>query len=103
MINRPRRLRRNAIIRNMVAETRLSKDMFVYLYFVVSGEGVKHEIDAMRGIHHFSVDTLLEDVAIGLKSGINKVLLFGVGEQKTEDASSCYHNDSIVGKAVSAL
>lgn len=103
MINRPRRLRRNAIIRNMVAETRLSKDMFVYPYFVVSGNGVKHEIDAMPGIHHFSVDTLLEDVALGLKSGINKVLLFGVGEQKTEDASSCYHNDSIVGKAVSAL
>jgi len=87
----------------MVAETRLSKDMLVYPYFVVSGKGVKHEIDAMPGIHHFSVDTLIKDTELGLKSGINKVLLFGVGEEKTEDASSCYHNNSIVVEAIKTL
>ncbi|HUH17754.1 porphobilinogen synthase [Albibacterium sp.] len=103
MILRPRRLRKNAIVRNMVAETRLSKDMFVYPYFVVPGNGIKHEIDAMPGIHHFSVDTLIKDTELSLKSGINKVLLFGVGEDKTEDASSCYHNNSIVVKAIEAL
>src|SRR3546814_5720256 len=88
MIVRPRRLRKNAIVRNMVAETRLSKDMLVYPYFVVPGKDVKHEIDAMPGIHHFSVDALIKDTELSLKSGINKVLLFGVGEDKTEDASS---------------
>jgi len=87
----------------MVAETRLSKDMFIYPYFVVSGTGVKHEIDAMPGIHHFSVDTLIRDAEAGLKVGINKVLLFGVGERKSEDASSCYHSDSIVIQAIEAL
>jgi len=87
----------------MVAETRLSKDMFIYPYFVVPGKGVKHEIDAMPGIHHFSVDTLIKDTELGLKSGINKVLLFGVGEEKTEDASSCYHNNSIVVEAIKEL
>lgn len=103
MIIRPRRLRKNSIVRNMVAETRLSKDMLIYPYFVVSGKGVRHEIDAMPGIHHFSVDTLIKDTELGLKSGINKVLLFGVGEEKTEDASSCYHNNSIVVEAIQAL
>lgn len=103
MIIRPRRLRKNAIVRNMVAETRLSKDMLVYPYFVVPGKDIKHEIDAMPGIHHFSVDTLIKDTELSLKSGINKVLLFGVGEDKTEDASSCYHNNSIVVKAIEAL
>lgn len=103
MIVRPRRLRRNAIVRNMVAETRLSKDMLVYPYFVVPGEGIKHEIEAMPDVYHFSVDTLLVDVRKGLELGIDKLLLFGVGEDKTEDASSCYHDNSIVVKAIEAL
>lgn len=103
MINRPRRLRKNPIIREMVAETRLSKDMLVYPYFVVPGTGVKHEIEAMPGIHHFSIDKLVEDTELSLKAGINKVLLFGVGEKKTEDGSSCYHDDSVVSNAIQAL
>ena len=87
----------------MVAETRLSKDMFIYPYFVVDGENIVHPIDAMPGINHYSVDELLKDVEKGLKIGINKILLFGVGEQKTEDASSSFSNNSIVVKAVKAL
>lgn len=87
----------------MVAETRLAKDMFVYPYFVVPGKGVQKGIEAMPGISHFSADTLLKDVEAGLKLGLNKVLLFGVGEQKTEDASSCYHDDSLVVNAVKEL
>ncbi|TAL63145.1 MAG: porphobilinogen synthase, partial [Bacteroidetes bacterium] len=55
MIQRPRRLRKNPIIREMVAETRLNKDMFIYPYFIVPGKKVKHAIDAMPGINHFSV------------------------------------------------
>lgn len=100
---RPRRLRKNAIVREMVAETRLSKDMFIYPYFVVDGEKVIHPIDAMPGINHYSVDELLKDVENGLKIGINKILLFGVGEHKTVDASSSFSNNSIVVKAVKAL
>jgi len=87
----------------MMAETRLSKDMFIYPYFVVPGEGVKEEIGAMPGIHHFSVDTLVEDVQASMKVGINKVLLFGVGEEKSEDGSSSASENSIVAKAVRAL
>ena len=99
LTQRPRRLRKNAIVREMVAETRLSKDMFIYPYFVVDGKNVVHPIDAMPGINHYSVDELLKDVEKGMKVGINKILLFGVGEQKTEDASSSFSNNSIVVKA----
>lgn len=103
LTQRPRRLRKNAIVREMVAETRLSKDMFIYPYFVVDGKNIVHGIDAMPGINHYSVDELVKDVENGLKLGINKVLLFGVGEHKTEDASSSFSNNSIVVKAVKAL
>jgi porphobilinogen synthase len=103
LIQRPRRLRKNAIIRELTAETILSKDMFIYPYFVVDGKDIAHPIDAMPGIHHFSIDRLLQDVSIGLQMGINKVLLFGVGEHKTPDGSSSHSDQTIVARAVLAL
>jgi porphobilinogen synthase len=87
----------------MVAETRLSKDMFIYPCFVVPGKGHKEPIGAMPGIHHFSVDELIRDVEKGLKSGVNKILLFGVGEDKTEDASTSYSKTSVVADAIQNL
>jgi len=49
------------------------------------------------------VDELLKDAEKGLKLGINKILLFGVGEEKTKDASSSFSNNSVVVKAVKEL
>ena len=100
---RPRRLRKSPIIREMVAETRLSKDMFIYPYFVVPGKDIVHGIDAMPGINHFSADTLVRDVEKGLQLGINKVLLFGVGEEKSEDAHTAYNEHSVVANAIREL
>jgi porphobilinogen synthase len=87
----------------MVAETRLSKDMFIYPYFVTPGNGVKQTIEAMPGIHRFSVDLLLRDVEQGLKCGVNKILLFGVGEEKSEDARSAHDGQSVIPQAVGSL
>lgn len=103
MLIRPRRLRKSPILRELVAETRLSKDMFIYPYFVVPGKNVMKGIEAMPGVSHFSVDTLIKDVEKSLKIGINKVLLFGVGEEKTDDASSSYDKHSVVANAVREL
>ena len=76
MLIRPRRLRKSPIVRELIAETRLSKNQFIYPYFVVPGKNIIHEISAMPGINHFSADTLLKDVEKSLELGINKVLLF---------------------------
>jgi porphobilinogen synthase len=100
---RPRRLRKNQVVRELIAETRLSKDMFIYPYFVVPGNGVTKAIDAMPGINHFSTDTLLKDVEKGLKLGVNKIMLFGVGDEKSEDAKSAYDPHSLVPVAVKQL
>lgn len=100
---RPRRLRKNPVVREMIAETRLSKDMFIYPYFVVPGNGITKAIDAMPGINHYSTDTLLSDVERGLKLGLNKIMLFGVGEEKSEDAHQAYNPQSLVPVTVKAL
>ena len=103
MLIRPRRLRKTPVVREMIAETRLSKDMFVYPYFVIPGKNTVHEIDAMPGISHFTADALVRDVEASLKLGLNKVLLFGVGEEKCEDASSAYSENSVAASAVREL
>lgn len=103
MLHRPRRLRKNPIVREMMAETKLSKDMFVYPYFIVPGNGVKHGIDSMPGVNHFSTDMLIRDVEKGLELGVNKIMLFGVGDEKSEDARSAFHDHSLVPAAVREL
>jgi porphobilinogen synthase len=77
--------------------------MFIYPYFVVPGKNVLKGIEAMPGVSHFSVDTLIKDVEKSLKIGLNKVLMFGVGEEKTDDASSSYDKHSVVANAVREL
>ncbi|MCY1512759.1 Delta-aminolevulinic acid dehydratase [compost metagenome] len=87
----------------MIAETKLSKDMFIYPYFVVPGKGIKHPIDAMPGIHHFSIDKLLKDVEAGLKTGLNKIMLFGVGDEKSAEAHSAYDAQALIPTTVRML
>src|SRR5436190_974659 len=103
MIQRLRRLRTTPILREMIAETRLSKDMFIYPYFVTKGKNIKTPVEAMPGIHRFSPDELLKDVSIGIKSGVNKILLFGVGDEKSEDARSSYSDNSVVSESIRLL
>ena len=49
MINRPRRLRKNPLIRGMVRETRASADSLIYPIFFEEGTNIKAEIAAMEG------------------------------------------------------
>jgi porphobilinogen synthase len=103
LLHRPRRTRKNAIIREAVAETRLHPAQFIYPYFVKPGSGMKDPIAAMPGISHFTVDTLLKDVEAGLKLGLNKVLLFGVQEPKCEEGDAAWSERSVVPTAIREL
>ncbi len=103
LTHRPRRLRKNAIIRDAVAETRVHKNQFIYPYFVKPGPSAKDPIVAMPGIFHFTVDELLKDVEAGLKLGINKVLLFGVQEPKSEEGDAAWSERSVVPSAIREL
>ncbi|MET4081703.1 porphobilinogen synthase [Pedobacter sp. UYP30] len=103
MVHRLRRLRKNPLVREMVAETKLSKDMFVYPHFVVPGKNVSTPISSMPGVSHFSLDVLQKEVEEGLKKGLNKIMLFGVGDEKSLDAKSAFDEKSIVPTAIRAL
>jgi porphobilinogen synthase len=100
---RPRRLRMNPIVRNMVRETRLSPEQLVYPMFVCPGEGVKREISSMPGNYQWSVDRLVEEVRSIESLGIAGIILFGIPDRKDERATSAYDDNGVVQQALRAL
>lgn len=98
--NRTRRLRGNPAIRDMVRETRLSLDDFIYPLFVVEGEGIKNEISSMKGNYHLSVDMLLREVEELLDLGIKSILLFGIPNEKDAVGSQAFSDEGIIQRAV---
>jgi porphobilinogen synthase len=105
LITRPRRLRYNEVMRDLVAEARIDSKMLVQPHFVVPGSGISEPIEAMPGIEHQSVDRLLETVARDLVLGIRSVLLFGLcqPEHKTADGRAAFADDALVSRAVDGL
>ena len=62
MLRRPRRNRKNNVIRELVVETRLSKSDLIYPLFMVEGVNIKQEVSSMPGVYRFSVDKLMEEI-----------------------------------------
>jgi porphobilinogen synthase len=100
LVKRPRRLRRNSILREMIRETSLDVGDLIYPLFVVPGDNIKEEIDSMPGVYHFSIDLLVEEVKEVRDLGIPAILLFGVPSYKDELGSEAYSEEGIVQKAV---
>ena len=61
LLIRPRRLRAHATIRNMVRETNLTPNDFIYPLFIVHGQDVCRPISSMPGIAQLSVDQALRE------------------------------------------
>jgi porphobilinogen synthase len=76
LINRYRRLRTNAVVRNLVAETSLEPSHFVVPLFIVEGTNTKEEIPSMPGYFRLSLDLLKAEVAEIRGLGLHSVLLF---------------------------
>ena len=102
-IDRPRRLRRNAAMRSLVRETRLSPEGLVYPLFVCPGEGVRKEVGSMPGVFNLSIDEAVKECAETKALGVPGVILFGLPETKDEMASGAWSEDGIVQKAARAI
>jgi porphobilinogen synthase len=102
-VARPRRLRRSAALRALVRETALDASDLIYPLFVRPGAGIRQEIPALPGNHHFSVDRLVEEVGLAREDGVGAVLLFGLPERKDEQGSEAWDDEGVVQDAVRAL
>jgi len=100
---RLRRLRKTAIIRNMVRETVVSVDDLIMPLFVCPGKKVRNPISSMPGNYQFSVDLLVEECKTLVASGIKTVLLFGIPETKDESGLVACAENGIVQQAIRAI
>ena len=103
MFNRLRRTRLNPLVRDLVRETRLDLDNFIYPLFVVEGQGVRNEIASMPGVFQLSIDEILKE-CYELKSlGIKSILLFGIPSLKDSVGSDALSDDGIIARTLRAI
>lgn len=100
MKNRMRRLRLNANIREVFAETALRKEDLIYPLFVKDGVNEVEEIKSLKGQKQYTVDRLDEVIKELKDLGIRSVILFGVPEHKDACGSGAYAKDGVVQRAI---
>ncbi len=102
MLYRPRRLRSSEAVRSMVRETRVSADSLIYPMFVIEGENIKEEIEAMQGQYRYSIDRMGECLEEVIAAGVKSVMLFGIPAYKDEIGSGAWDDNGIIQKALRA-
>ncbi|HEU5304513.1 MAG TPA: porphobilinogen synthase [Gemmatimonadales bacterium] len=103
-VNRPRRRRRTAAMRQLVREHDLAAADLIQPIFVVHGKGIEREIGSMPDVHHFSVDQALDREVDRIRAvGIPAVILFGIPAAKDDVGSENFSDDGIVQRALRRL
>jgi len=102
-VTRLRRLRQNGALRDLVRETRLTRESFVYPLFVCGGKNVRREVRSMPGVFNLSVDEAVKEAREVRALGIPAVMLFGLPDKKDEAATGAWEENGIVQQAARAM
>src|SRR5437764_2690032 len=100
---RLRSMRRTSSRRSLVRESRLDVGQFVMPLFVCPGESVVQPLEGLPGIAQRSIDELVVEAGMLSALGVPAILLFGIPEEKDDEASGAYADDGIVQRALREL
>lgn len=102
MIQRPRILRSQASIRELVTETHLHPSDFIAPLFVVEGKDIVEEISSLPGYYRRSLDKTIEEVKELYQMGIRSVLVFikCSDELKDNAGTEALNKDGLMQRAV---
>ena len=102
---RPRRLRQNPAMREMVAETQLSPRDFILPMFFADGIDAPREISSMPGVYQHTEESLVQAVREAYEAGVRCVDLFGVPRDEDKDAqgSPAWDPEGVLNRAVRLL
>jgi porphobilinogen synthase len=103
LVHRPRRLRSSPALRNLVRETNLSAHDFVLPLFVSEKIEKRRPIESMPGVFQFSPDEIVDEARRAQDLGLQAIILFGVPQEKDEQASGAYAENGVVQKALRAI
>lgn len=105
MTRRPRRNRKNAVIRALTEETTLSVTDFIFPLFIIEGNNKKSEIHSMPGIHRFSADLIIKEIDECMNLGIHTFAPFPNIHEDLKDkyASESHRDDNLYVKTIRAI
>ncbi|HIP13636.1 MAG TPA: porphobilinogen synthase [Arcobacter sp.] len=98
-----RRKRVNPTLRNLVAETTLTSNDFIYPLFVREGKEIKTEISSMPGVFQMSIDEIVKECAYIRTIGLNSIILFAIPDVKDSIGSECLCDESIISRTIRAV
>jgi porphobilinogen synthase len=104
-ITRMRRLRKSPQIRNILRETNLRKENFIYPMFVKEDlkKGQIEPITTMPGENRFSLSSAVEEAKLLEEKGLSSILLFGMPSKKDNYGTAAFDPDGIVQQAVKKI
>ncbi|MGO1587855.1 porphobilinogen synthase [Corynebacterium casei] len=102
---RPRRLRQNPAMRELVAETQLSPRDFILPMFFADGIDAPREISSMPGVYQHTEESLVQAVREAYEAGVRCVDLFGVPRDEDKDAqgSPAWDPEGVLNRALRLL
>lgn len=105
MLRRPRRNRQSSAIRAMVEETTVSVNDLIYPMFVMEGQNLTTEVKSMPGIFRYSLDKLLNELAVIQDLGIRSIALFPQIPEAKKDkyAAESHREGNIYLESINAI
>ena len=100
-----RRTRKNEKIRNLVSETSVSANDFIWPVFICDGNNIEQDVPSMPGVKRRSIDRLVDAASEAFDFGIPAICLFPYTEQslKTEDCAEAWNPDNLSNSATRAI
>ncbi len=87
---RPRRNRKNAVIRAMIEETKLGAEHLIYPIFLKDGKNIQEEVASMPGNYRWSLDKLIPEFEKWMELGIRTFDLFPAVDEHLKDQLGSY-------------
>jgi len=105
LTQRPRRLRRSQVIRDLVAETHLTPAELIWPVFVMEGKNQAEKITTMPGVKRFSSDLLAQEISKAMKMGVKSFALFPAinDSLKNSQASEAVNANGLLPNTVKML
>lgn len=104
-VDRPRRLRRTPLLRNLVHEVDLKISQLIQPYFLSMTKDAKAQeaIGNFSGVFRWGVDALSREIESQLDRGLSQFMLFGSTQDKDAKGTAAYAQDSQVVETIVAL
>jgi len=93
----------NGVLRDLLQETHVRVDDFIYPLFIRSGEGIKKEVESMPDVYQMSIDEAIKECEELKSLGIYSIILFGIPDVKDSVGSDAMCEHGIMSQAVKEI